>query len=104
NKLGLALPTAQVVAALHAGVRWAKTRRFRGSDFADFHHAAAALPYCDVFLTERYLCHAVSTRPAALAARFDTRVATDPSEAVEAVKTVLARTRVSREADPRQPS
>ena len=49
------LPTLHIYAALHAFVRWGKKHKLKANDFQDFHHACAALGYCDVFLTERPL-------------------------------------------------
>jgi hypothetical protein len=54
------LPTAHVLATLFTNVQWDQGRRYRPNDLADFGHAAAALPYCDVFLTERSLAAAVT--------------------------------------------
>ena len=52
GKLHEELPSLHVVATCHAIYRWDKKRRFEANDFWDFHHAVAALGYCDVFLTE----------------------------------------------------
>lgn len=90
NKVETALPTAQVVSSLHAIVRWNKTRDFQGGDFADFHHAAAAIPYCDVFLTERFLAHILSVPPVSLTERFNTDVSADVDEALEVVADLIA--------------
>lgn len=49
------LPTLHVLASCHAMIRHDKTRKLDPNDFPDFHHAAAALGYCDVFLTDRPL-------------------------------------------------
>jgi hypothetical protein len=46
------LPTLHILASCSAAIRWDKKRRLTGNDLCDFHHAAAALGYCDVFLTE----------------------------------------------------
>lgn len=58
----LALRTLHIGVALHAGMRWDKERKFKPNDFYDFHHATAALSYCDLFLTEVPL-HQLATRP-----------------------------------------
>jgi hypothetical protein len=50
-----ALRTIHIHACLHANLRWNKNRQFEANDFHDFNHAAAALAYCDAFLTERSL-------------------------------------------------
>jgi len=47
-----ALRTLHIEASLHAAVRWNKTQNFDANDFYDFKHAAAALGYCNVFLTD----------------------------------------------------
>jgi hypothetical protein len=49
------LPGFRVKAAIHAAVRWDRQRELSPTDPIDFMHAAAALPYCDIFLTERSL-------------------------------------------------
>jgi hypothetical protein len=54
--------TLHVQVALHAVLRMEKARRFKPNDWLDFHHAAAALSYCDVFLTEKPL-HELVRRP-----------------------------------------
>lgn len=49
------LPTLHIDALCHAAVRWDKTRHLKRNDIYDFHHACAAVAYCDVFLTEKPL-------------------------------------------------
>jgi hypothetical protein len=44
--------TLHIEACLHASLRWDKKRQFKPNDFFDFHHASAALAYCDAFFTE----------------------------------------------------
>jgi hypothetical protein len=51
----LSVPTLYISSACHAAVRWNKQRNLVGNDLFDFHHAQAALAYCDVFLTEKPL-------------------------------------------------
>lgn len=77
-----ALPTAQVVAGLYAVVRWNR-RRFRATDDFDFHHAAAALPYCDVFLTEKFLSTVLRRPPLSFDERFDTVVEHEEQAALD---------------------
>jgi hypothetical protein len=43
------LPSLHVLACLHAAFRWNKERQFEGNDFFDFHHAAAAIGYCQAY-------------------------------------------------------
>ncbi|MEJ0047152.1 MAG: hypothetical protein WDN04_14320 [Rhodospirillales bacterium] len=56
------LRSLHIGASIHAAMRWDKGRKFVPNDYYDFEHAAAALGYCDVFLTEGSLRHLV-TRP-----------------------------------------
>jgi hypothetical protein len=55
NKLTVELPSIRVSAGLHAAVRWDRSRKYKRNDLHDFHHAVAAIPYCDYFLTEHSL-------------------------------------------------
>ncbi len=51
--------TLHIETSLHAALRVDKARRFKPNDFWDFHHASAAIGYCDAFFTEgplRELC------------------------------------------------
>ncbi|MFK1436711.1 hypothetical protein ACIU0H_24065 [Pseudomonas aeruginosa] len=70
-----ALPTIHINTCLHAAVRWNKVQRYEANDFHDFHHAVAALAYCDVFLTERGLKAMVTASHVALDARYSCQVA-----------------------------
>ncbi len=65
RKIGNALPLAQIEAGLHAIVRWHRNRPFSAQDFIDMNHATAALPYCHMFLTERFLGTVLSRPPSA---------------------------------------
>lgn len=47
-----ALRTLHIEACLHAALRWNKTQKLDANDLYDFKHAAAALGYCDFFLTD----------------------------------------------------
>lgn len=69
-----ALRTLHINTCLHAAVRWNKGRQLAANDFHDFHHAAAALGYCDVFLTERSLKAMVTASNIALDKRFNCEV------------------------------
>ena len=47
-----ALRTLHIGALLHAALRWNRTQKLDANDLFDFHHAEAALSYCDAFLTD----------------------------------------------------
>lgn len=71
------LPTARVLASLHAAHRWDKQRRFHRNDFYDYYHAAAAFAYCDGFFVERSLGSLVATRHVKLPRSSECLVASD---------------------------
>lgn len=77
-----ALRTLHINTCLHASVRWNKAHKLEANDFYDFHHAAAALGYCDVFLTERPLKAMVTARHVALDTRYGCRIAASVSDAL----------------------
>ena len=52
--------TLHINACCHAAVRWDQKRLLTGNDLLDFHHAEAALGYCNLFLTEKPLKTLVS--------------------------------------------
>jgi hypothetical protein len=87
KRAGLGFPLIRIVAGLHAIVRWRK-ELFKFNDFFDIHHAAAAIPYCDVFLTERDLKTVCTASPLNLAASFATKIISDEAEALDAVSTL----------------
>jgi hypothetical protein len=80
------LRTLYIGTCLHAAVRWSKGRQLEANDFHDFHHACAALGYCDVFLTERSLKAMVTANHIALDVLYDCRVASNVKEALTLVR------------------
>lgn len=76
------LRTLHIHTCLHAAVRWSKGRQLEANDFHDFHHACAALGYCDVFLTERSLKAMVTANHIALDSLYGCRVASNAKEAL----------------------
>lgn len=55
NKIGEELPSFRILSGLHAATRWDKKQKYKDNDMHDYRHAAAAIPYCDFFFTERAL-------------------------------------------------
>jgi hypothetical protein len=80
-KLRKELPTAHVHAMCHAVYRWDKKRKFDGNDLLDFHHATAALAYCDVFLTDGPLRALLTSTHVDLNKKMDCAVISDIGEA-----------------------
>lgn len=84
------LGTMHVLACLHAGVRWNKSKKFVANDLPDFDHAAAALVYCSAFFTERSLSTLITQNHIALDTLFSCEVFADPQQALECVKQLAA--------------
>lgn len=80
-----AVPSLYVRAGLHALVRWNRTQKFKPNDVYDFGHAAAALGYCDLFLTEGPLRDLLGRGPLRLADASSCVIVADPAKAIEAV-------------------
>ena len=83
NKMKDDLPTLRIHAALHAALRWDRKRNYKFNDLSDLRHAAMAIPYCDVFLTEEPLRKLVDERHLGLNDRFSCRTFSDPSESMK---------------------
>lgn len=60
RKFSKSIRTLHISACCHAAVRWDQKRQLTGNDLLDFHHAEAALGYCNLFLTEKPLKTLVS--------------------------------------------
>lgn len=89
NKMQDFLPSLHIGAWLHAAVRWDKGRKFSDNDFLDFHHAIAALPYCDFFLTERSLCSLLNQSNLELAENYSCKVLSSVDEAISCLEGIL---------------
>lgn len=55
HKINKELPYFHINASLYAFIRYNKSQRYKENDLIDFSHVAWALPYCDVFFTEKPL-------------------------------------------------
>ena len=76
------LPTLHITTCCHAAVRWDKKRKLKGNDLYDFHHAAAALAYCDAFFTEKPLQSFLKQNHIALDRLFECEIISAVHEAV----------------------
>lgn len=77
--------TLHIGASCHAAVRWDKKRKITGNDLFDFHHAEAALGYCDLFLTEGPLRTLLNQNHLELKEHFPCKVVASIQEAIEAI-------------------
>jgi hypothetical protein len=57
DRLGALLPSAAIPCELYSLYENDAKRRLRATDWNDWEHASAALPYCHYFFTERHLAH-----------------------------------------------
>ncbi len=76
-----ALRTLQVGALLHAVLRWNSTQKLDTNDLLDFHHAGAALGYCDALLTDGPMHTLLKQRHLAIERDFPCRVLSSVEEA-----------------------
>jgi hypothetical protein len=82
NKITNELPSYHVPAGLYAAACWDTTRQMTKNDVLDFCHAQLAIPYCDVFLTERGLKSLACSRHLRFNEIYDTAIIADPEEAL----------------------
>ncbi|KQY28315.1 hypothetical protein ASD38_16680 [Caulobacter sp. Root487D2Y] len=85
-----ALPSLYIRSGLHALLRWNRTQKFKPNDIFDFSHAAGALGYCDLFLTEGPLKDMLGRGPLRLAEATDCKVVASPTDALGAVQALIA--------------
>ena len=85
NTLGQQLPSLTIPARLHAAKRWDRSRKYRNNDIVDFWHAAAALPYCDVFVADNDLAALITSGTVQLDRLMECRVVSTAASAIEAI-------------------
>ena len=83
------LRTIHILASLFASVRWNKGQKIEGNHIYDFQHAAAALGYCNVFLTERSLATMVSQKHLALEDMNGCEVHWKPGAAADCIRRIV---------------
>ena len=89
KKLRKAIPTLDVHGCCHAEFRWDTGRKFRANDFMDFHHATAAIPYCDLLLTETDLAQLVTKQHMGLMDAYECAVFSDLAAAAETISDMI---------------
>ncbi|MEK6699470.1 MAG: hypothetical protein AABZ10_10585 [Nitrospirota bacterium] len=85
------LPGLRIMAGIHAAMRY-KHQKHRKGDRHDHLHARVALPYCNLFLTERTLGHILCDKPLEYDKLYGCRVAWEPGDALGALNDVLQQT------------
>lgn len=81
-------PIEHILASLYAAIRRDSKRRIKENDFEDFRHAAAALPYCDAFFTERSLAASLNSGASSLSSQFNVKVIYDVEQAIAWLRTL----------------
>jgi len=76
------LPSLRIIAGGNSRIRADRDRKFKPGDATDLFHAAAALPYCNAFLTDGSMRHLLTTPPTDLAGLYGCTVLSAPDEAV----------------------
>ena len=84
------LPIIRIPATIHAAIRWDRNRKYKPTDFHDFRHAEAALPYFNTFLTENSLCHLLTRQDLSLDLLYNCTVVSDPEIAIEMIKRMVS--------------
>lgn len=85
NDFRRTLRTAHIGAMCHASLRWDRRRKLDGNWLRDFHHAEAAVGYCDLFLTDKPLADLLNQKHLKLDEVFRCRIFSSPAEALQAV-------------------
>ena len=83
KRISVELPSLHIQAGLHAALRNDRIRRYKPNDFEDFHHASTALPYFNLFCTEKSLRHLLCTRPLEFDKAYGITVLDDADEIVD---------------------
>jgi hypothetical protein len=91
KQAALMLPTLHISALCYAAIRWDQQRNLSPNDIYDFHHAAAAIGYCNAFLTEKPLMHLLAQRQLEINTDFSCTVISDIDEANEWVSSKIKR-------------
>jgi hypothetical protein len=63
GKIGVHLPSLRVLAETNAAIRWNSKRKYKRGDWMDMLHAAIALPFCDIFLTDHSMTTLLCSPP-----------------------------------------
>jgi hypothetical protein len=82
QEAALMLPALHISALCYSAIRWDKKRNLSANDIYDFQHAAAAIGYCDAFLTEKPLMNLLAQRHLGINADFGCTVISDVKEAI----------------------
>ena len=83
HKINKELPFFHINANLYAFIRYNKSQRFHTNDLIDFSHTAWALPYCDIFFTEKPLHDWICNKPLKLNEVYGTKILWQEEDALD---------------------
>ncbi len=86
NKVTDELPAYHIPAGLYAASCWDHGKKLTKNDVLDFHHAQLAIPYCDVFLTDKSLRSLACSSHLRFNEIYDTAIIAGPGEALAHLK------------------
>ena len=88
KRISTALPCMHIHSSIHAAIRWSR-QRYRKGDLHDHHHAIAALPYFDAFLTDRKLAAILRNPLIDLSRKYNCQVFSDDAAIVRHLKSLF---------------
>jgi len=91
GKITSQLPGLRIMAGIHAAIRF-RHQKHRKGDRHDHLHARVALPYCNLFLTERTLGHLLCDKILEYDKLYSCRIAWTPADALKALDDILNQT------------
>jgi hypothetical protein len=66
-----------------------RERRYKPTDFYDFFHAAAALPYCHMYLAENSMTHLLTSKRLSFDRLYDIQILSDIKKAIPLLEDIL---------------
>lgn len=88
GRLGTEISSIHIPALLHSAVRY-EGRKFKQGDLYDFQHAAAALPFCDAFFTDKAMAAILKSRHARLDKHYDCVVLSSDDDVVSYLRALV---------------
>jgi hypothetical protein len=88
RKISTEVPAVHIPSGLHAAVRFDRNRKYKANDCEDFRHAVVALPYYDIFCTEKSLRHLLCHKPLEYDKAYKTQVVSNDEEVLAALDAV----------------
>jgi hypothetical protein len=88
GKIENKLPTFDIEAGINAQIIYDLKRQYKANDIHDINHAVAALPYCDMFFTEKNLRTFVTRKNLSYATKYNCNVVSEIDDAILELKKI----------------